>query len=148
MIVILDNKIENGGNDVTDDFEFNDEVLTGIGKLKDGEKEEVTFLINELPSDLDDGTYYMYIMAYEDGNEEEQCESKSTRIDNNAHYFEFVVESVDDDEAVIAKKESFATSINTYCGQENVEISIPIYNRVICIISLFVFYIRILQSRG
>ena len=127
QIAIFDDKIENGGVDVTNDFEFDDEVLTNIGKLKDGDKEEVIFLIEELPSDLNDGTYYMYIMTYEDGNEEEQCESKSTRIEDE-YYFQFTIESVEYDESIIAKEEMFGTSIDTHCGQQNLEISIPIYN--------------------
>ncbi len=126
MIVILDDKIESGvANDVTNDFDFDDEVLTDIGKLKDDEEDTVTFLIDELPSDLDDGTYYMYIMAYEDGNEAENCRSE---IDSGDYYFEFTVESVDDDEAVIVKGSEFKNTIDTYCDQQNLEITVPVYN--------------------
>jgi hypothetical protein len=125
-IVILDNKMEEGGNDVTNDFDIKDEVITTIGKLKHRDKESVVFKIDELPSDLDDGTYYAYVMAYEDGNEDNQCASKSSKLDSDK-YFKFTVESVDYEDSIIAKP-SNQEQINTYCGQKNLEISIPIYN--------------------
>ncbi|MCK4649930.1 putative S-layer protein [Candidatus Pacearchaeota archaeon] len=125
MIMILDNKIEDDGNDITNDFDIDDEVLDDIGKLKDGDQETVTFIIDELPSDLDDGTYYMYIMAYEDGNEANQCASE---IDSGDYYFEFTVESVDYEESIVVRGSEFENIINTYCGQQNLEIVIPVYN--------------------
>jgi hypothetical protein len=127
MIMILDDEINNGGNDVTNDFDLDDEVLTSIGKLRDGDEESVTFLIEELPSDVDDGTYYMYIMAYEDGNEDEQCVSESSKLDDDL-YFKFTVESVDYDESVVARGSELALQIDTYCDQQNLEIQIPVYN--------------------
>jgi len=126
-IRILDNKIENGGNDVTNDFDFDDEILTGIGKLRDGDEEVETFLIEELPADLDDGTYYMYIMAYEDGNKAEQCVSESSKLDDD-FFFKFTVESVDYDESVVARGTDLPLQLDTHCGQQNLEISIPVYN--------------------
>lgn len=123
-MLILDDKIENGGNDVTNDFDLDDEVQDNIGRLKDGDKEEVIFSINELPTDVEDGTYYMYIMTYERGSEEDQCTSD---IDGD-DYFQFSVESVDYDKSIIAKGAELETQINTYCGQEDLEISIPVYN--------------------
>jgi hypothetical protein len=126
-IAIYDDKIEDGGNDVTNDFDFEDDVLTDIGRLKDDDEESVTFVIPEVPADLEDGTYYMYIMAYSDGDEDSQCISESSKIDDN-QYFKFSVESVDDDEAVVARGTGLETFINTYCGQENVEVTVPVYN--------------------
>ena len=126
-IIILDDTIENDGNDVTNDFDFEDERLTDIGRLKDGDEESVTFIIEELPADMDDGTYYMYIMAYEDGNEEEQCVSESSQLDED-YYFEFTVESIDYEDSIVARGSELETQINTYCGQENLEILIPVYN--------------------
>jgi len=127
MIMILDNEMDNGGNDVTNDFDIDDETLTSIGKLRDGDEETVTFLIDELPADLDDGTYYMYIMAYEDGNEEEQCVSESSKLDDD-FYFKFTVESVDYDESVVARGTELQLQIDTYCNQQNLEVQIPVYN--------------------
>lgn len=130
-IIIMDNTIENGGNDVTSDFDLDDDTLTNIGTLKDGrsKREDVTFTIDEIsPEDLDAGTYYIYVMAYEDNNEAEQCESMSDKISNDDYYFKFEIESVDDDEAVVAKGIGIDAPVNTYCGQQNLEITIPIYN--------------------
>ena len=125
MIVIFDDKIEDSGSDVTNDFDISDEILTGIGRLRDGDQETVTFTIDEVPADLEDGTYYMYIMVYEDGNEDEQCISE---IDSTDYYFQFTVESVDYDESIVVRGAELETQINTYCDHKNLEISIPIYN--------------------
>jgi len=130
-IVIMDDKIENDGNDVTSDFDFDEEVITSIGTLKDGrsKREDVKFIIDELsPEDLDSETYYMYIMAYEEDNEAEQCESMSNKLSDDDYYFEFTIESVDDDEAVVAKGIGLDAPVSAYCGQNNLEISMPIYN--------------------
>ncbi len=125
MIAIYDDKIENGGNDVTNDFDVEDEILTDIGKLKDDDQESVIFTINEVSSDLDDGTYYMYIMTYEDGNEAAQCNSE---VDSGDFYFAFTVESVDYEDSIVVKGSEFKTQMDTYCDQQNLEIAIPIYN--------------------
>lgn len=124
-MVILDNRIENGGNDVTNDFDIEDEILTSIGKLKDDDQETVTFVIEELPSDLDDGTYYMYIMTYEDGNEDVNCNSE---IESGDFYFTFTVESVDYEDSIVVRGSDFEEQINTQCGEQNLEIKVPVYN--------------------
>ena len=49
-IAIFDNEIDAGGTDVTNNFDIEDEILTSIGKLRDGDEETVTFLIEELSS--------------------------------------------------------------------------------------------------
>lgn len=123
-ILILDNKIENNGKDVTKKFDFDKEKLTSIGRLRDDDTEEVVFTIDELPSDLDSGTYYMYLMTYEDNNEEEQCRSE---IEGDL-YFEFEIESVDYEDSIVARGTELVEQLNTYCGQENLEITVPIYN--------------------
>jgi len=127
MIVILDGKVENSGKDVTNDFDISDDVLTSIGRLRDRETETVTFKIDELPSDISDGTYYMYIMAYESGNEENQCASISGDFDDD-HYFKFSVESVDYEDSITARPSDSEIQLNTYCGQENLQITFPVYN--------------------
>ena len=124
-VYIYDGKIENGGNDVTNDFDFDDDVLDDIGKLKDDDKETVVFTIDELSTDVEDGTYYLYIMAYSAGDEDLQCVSEAKDFDDD-YYYEFSVESVDDDEAVVAQFDD--VSMNVYCGQDDVEISFPVYN--------------------
>ena len=113
--------------DVTNDFDLEDEISDDIGRLKDDEEETVTFSIKELSSDIDAGNYYMYIMAYEDGNKSGQCRSESNELDDD-YYFEFTIESVDDDEAVVARNVGLDAIVDTYCDQKNLEISIPIYN--------------------
>lgn len=66
-------------------------------------------------------------MAYEDGNESSQCISESSKIDDD-FYFKFTIESVDSEDAIVARGTELETVISTYCGQQNLEISVPVYN--------------------
>lgn len=121
-IAIYNDTIENGGVDVTNDFDFEDEVLDDIGRLKDDEEDSVTFAIKELPSEIEEATYYMYIIAYSDDIDE--CTSEM----DGEEYFEFEVVSVDYEDSVVAKGSELKKQIDTYCGKQNLEITVPIYN--------------------
>jgi uncharacterized membrane protein len=121
-IMILDDN----GADKTSKFDFDKKTIKSIGRLRDDDTEEVTFIIDELSSDLEEGDYYMYIMANgedEDGND--QCISE---IDGDGYFFEFTIESVDYEDSVLARGSELEQQINVYCGQENLEITVPIYN--------------------
>jgi hypothetical protein len=124
-IAIFDNRIENGGNDVTNDFDITEEILTDIGRLRDGDEESVVFKIDELPADLEDGTYFMYIRAYEDGNEAVNCNSE---IESGDFFFSFAIEAVDYEDSIVARGTELGTQINTQCGEKNLEIKFPVYN--------------------
>jgi uncharacterized membrane protein len=124
-VLILDAKMEDNGNDVTNDFDFDKETIKSIGRLRDDDQEEITFIIDELSSDIEEGTYYMYIMAYEDNNEGEQCNSE---IDSGDFYFSFEIKSVDYEDSVLAKGSELEDQMDTYCGQNNLEITVPVYN--------------------
>lgn len=123
-LLILDDKIENGGRDVTNDFNLNDKIQDNIGRLRSGDKEKAVFKIDELPADIESGTYYMYIMTYERGNEGNQCTSD---IDGD-NYFRFIVEPVDYDKSIVVRGSELNSQMNTYCGQRRLEVSVPVYN--------------------
>lgn len=123
-IIILDSD----GNDVTGDFDFEDEVLDDIKTLKEDSEESVTFVIEELSTDIDDGDYRLYIVAYSDGEEDEQC--ISTYDDNDFTddlYYEFSVTEVDYEDAIIVRESKFE-DIDAACGQNNLMVSVPVYN--------------------
>jgi hypothetical protein len=65
-----------------------------IGDVKDDDEETATFKIDKMPVDMDDGKYYLYAMAYSDGDEEHFCVSKSDDYSNSADtYYEFSIEA-------------------------------------------------------
>src|SRR3989344_5946708 len=98
-------KIEmEGEEDVTNNFDFQDEEID-IGRIREDDSETVTFVIEELPADLDEGNYRIFVKAYEEGNEDEQCTSKSSDFDNSNnndlyHEIEYVR---DEDVAVVVR---------------------------------------------
>jgi hypothetical protein len=67
-LVILD---ENG-DDVTRDFDLEDEEID-VGRIGDDESEIVTFRIDQIPADLEEGKYRLYFKAYSEDEEDEQC---------------------------------------------------------------------------
>ena len=127
--VMVDVKItDSNDNDITGDFDFNKESIS-IGRIKNSKKETTTFHIPKLPADLETGTYKIYIKAYEDGNEDENCVSTTSNNDLNTDnkYYEFDVESQYDEPAIIPREGDVSTTIVTQQGDIR-EISFNIYN--------------------
>lgn len=125
--VMVELKItDNNGKDLTDDFDLDEEEID-LGKIRDGDKESVIFKIEELPADLETGTYRIYVKAYEDGNEDEQCASTSDDLNQDDLYYEFEVESEYDEPAIIALGGSMSSVLSVKAG-DLVEISFNIYN--------------------
>jgi len=97
-----------------------------LGRINDDDEEIATFKINELPIDLENGNYKLYIRAYEDGNESGECVSESEDFTDIAKtYFEFEIVS-SDKATVIVKKE--LPNVKASCGDNNVEVRFMIYN--------------------
>ncbi|MCG8696730.1 MAG: putative S-layer protein, partial [Bacteroidales bacterium] len=120
-------KDKDGNTYDKDDFNINDDE-EDIGRIKSDDEEVTTFTIEEVPIDLDEGTYYLYIRAYEEDNETGQCVSKSEDLENskdNEMYFEFEVESSDDSTVIVKKN---LENIVASCGQDNVEVTFTVYN--------------------
>lgn len=110
-------------NDVTSDFDFKDEEID-LNTIKDGDSETATFKINELPADLDSGSYKIYIKAYSEDDEDTQCAAESNDLNNDL--YQRIDVTREDDPAVIIKEDEQKFSVS--CGDENVIIPLNIYN--------------------
>ncbi len=112
------------GEDVTSYFELNDEEID-LGRIKDREYETAVFRIPELPADLEEGYYKIYVKAYsEDEGEESQCVSSSNDF-NEKNYQEIEVIR-EDDPAVIVRSDLIRMDV--LCGEKNVVVSFDVYN--------------------
>jgi len=126
--IIVEIKIlDSSDNDVTADFEFEDEEIT-LGRISKKSTETAIFTIKELPTDVEEDAYTIYVRAYDEENEADQCVSKSSDFnddDETSHEFEVVRE----DEAVIIKNSDLiGGTILASCGDENIQVSFPVYN--------------------
>ncbi|MFH0808486.1 MAG: putative S-layer protein [archaeon] len=121
-LLILDDR----GNTVTKkNLGLNDNE-EDLGRINDDDEEVATFKISELPIDLEEGTYKLYIRAYEDGNEDNECVSKSDDFTDSAEtYFEFEIKS-SEDSTVIVKRD--LPNVKASCGDNNVEVRFMVYN--------------------
>lgn len=125
--VMVELKIMRDGDDVTDDFELDDSEFD-IGKIKSKDTESASFIISEVPIDLDEGNYEIYVMVYSDGDEENQCISKDGELDDygdSIYYAEIEVEN-EFDSGIIVK--DYSNSLSVVCSQENVEFVFSLYN--------------------
>lgn len=118
-ILILD---ENG-KDVTDDFDFDDDTID-LGKIKGDDQEVATFILLDVPSDVEEGDYKMFIKAYKDGDEDTQCIDHSSDLSDN-YYHSFSIEK-EYDSGVLVKKSDLG-SIEASCGSD-VELMFDVYN--------------------
>ena len=128
--VIVEIEIRDSGNNVYTKKDFNiDDDKEDVGKIgKDGDEESVIFTIDELPTDLDEGTYKIYVRAYEDNHGDEQCSSKSDDLendDNDETYFEFEIEATQDSTVIVSNN---LDNIQAYCGEKNVEVTFKVHN--------------------
>ena len=136
--------IENDGNDNINDVlvelmikDDDDNTITkrkmglsddeiDLGRIKDSDEEIATFKIKELPIDLDEGNYKLYVRAYDEKDEDLECASVSEDFTNYYEtYFEFEVTS-SDDATVIVKDD--LENILASCGDDNVEVRFMVYN--------------------
>ena len=126
-IVVEIKILDSNDKDVTDDFDFDDEE-NDLGRISKRTTETATFTISELPTDVEEDTYKIYVRAYDEDDENAVCVSTSDDFkngDDDELYHEFDV--VREDEAVIVK-DLFETKILASCGDKNVEVSFPVYN--------------------
>ena len=115
------------GNDVTNDFDLNDDKID-LGKIRNDDKEVALFVIDELPIDLDEEDYRIYVRAYSEDDEENECVSQSSELDNYGSsdlYAQVGVES-EFDEGIIVR--NLITNLPASCGQTNIEYSFDVYN--------------------
>ncbi|MBD3253313.1 putative S-layer protein [Candidatus Pacearchaeota archaeon] len=118
---------DSDGDDVTDDLEDLEDEQIEIGDLDEGDEETVTFEFKVSP-DFDDGTYFVALKAYSDGDEDEVCTSKYDDYDSDSEYFEEVEveKETDEDKQIIV--DNIVTSPSTaQCG-EIVQVSADVIN--------------------
>lgn len=125
--IIVEIKIlDSSNNDVTSDFDLEDEEKP-LGRISKKSTETVTFIIKELPTDVEEDTYTIYIRAYDEKDEAAQCVSMSNDFNDNSELFhEFDV--VRENEAVIIKNSDLSETILASCGEKNIQVSFPVYN--------------------
>lgn len=105
---------DSSGDDVTDDF-FDDTPDDDLGKIKEDDKETVTFTIDSLDPEIEEGDYIIYAKAESD--DDNNCSVDS---------FEFSVEK-QWDRAIIPKDGDMKTLKSVEAGQ-TVGIEFEIYN--------------------
>jgi hypothetical protein len=126
--ILVEIKILDSSNrDVTSDFNFEDET-DKLGRISKKTTETAVFTIKELPTDVEEGNYKIYVRAYDEEDESAQCVSKSNDFNHNSglfHEFEVVREN----EAVIIKdSDLLSKTVSASCGDKSVEVSFPVYN--------------------
>lgn len=114
--VIVEIFVYDGTEDVTNDFDFEDEKID-LGDVREDDTETATFNLNELPTDINEGTYELRVLVYSDNDEETHCVSD---------VFEFTVDREFND-AVIAKDGDISSSVEAETG-EQVTLSFNVYN--------------------
>lgn len=118
--------LDDNGNDVTNDFDFEDKE-DDLGRISTRATETATFLIKELPVNVEEGNYYLYVRAYNSEDESSQCVCKSDDFNVESElYYQFEV--VREEEAVIVKDSDLQSNILASCGDKNIEVTFPVYN--------------------
>ena len=115
--------LDSNGNDVTDDFNFEDESID-LGKITKDDKEIATFVITDVPSGIDEGDYKIFVKAYKEGDEEKQCVDSSGDL-SNTHYEAFSVEKQYDSGVAIRKSD--LNDIDASCGSF-ADLTFDVYN--------------------
>lgn len=128
--VLVEIKIMDGDQDVTNDFDIRDEEID-LGRINDDDSEVAVFEIDEVPADLDEGTYRIFVKAYEDGDEDLNCVATSSDFDNsdnNDLYHEIEFTRTEDVAVIVKDSDLIENNIQASCGDTSVEVTFPIYN--------------------
>jgi len=113
--------LDRDGNDVTNDFDFEDDEID-LGSIRDGETESAVFKIKELPTDLDEESYKIYVKAFSEGDEEIQCADVFS-----GESFQEIDYTRQDDQAVVIRDQDLQNVVLTTCGAV-AEVTFPVYN--------------------
>jgi len=108
----------------SDGEEYLDLDEVEIGKIEGGEEDTATFTFT-VPADvgIDSGNYFLYVKAYEDGDEEEICTS---RFDSE-YFKEISIDREDDDDRQVLFDEIEVTPYPALCNEE-VTLRAKVYN--------------------
>lgn len=117
---------DDNGNTISKKKMDLDDDEEDLGRIKDDDEKTATFTIDEVPIDMENGDYKLYVIAYSEGDEDLQCVSTSEDFTNSDDtYYEFSIES-GEDSTVIVKDD--IENVKTSCGAQNVEVSFMVYN--------------------
>ncbi|MDP2946514.1 MAG: putative S-layer protein, partial [Nanoarchaeota archaeon] len=115
--------LDSGGNDLTEDFGLDDDEID-IGRIKARDSEVITFKISELPADLKEDKYKIYIKAFSENDEDLECIDSSADLnENNYNEIEIIREN---DPAVIVKSNTL--KLSTTCNEKNFLANFDIIN--------------------
>ena len=117
--VIVEIKIFNSdGEDVTSDFDFDDEEAD-LGRIKEDDTEVAVFTIDKVKvEDLEKGDYRIYVRAYSEDTSE--C---TADIDGD-DYFEFEILNDLEDDFLVDETEEILAS----CGEDGVSVTFDVWN--------------------
>ncbi len=121
--VMVEVFVYDGDNEVTNDFDFEEETYD-LGNMDEDDKEEATFTITELPVDVEEKDYELRFIVYSD-EDESICVSKSDEFDEE--FFHNIEVEKEYDQAVIVREGDSSTTIDANPGQR-VQTSFNIYN--------------------
>jgi hypothetical protein len=79
-----------GSDDVTDDFDLEDEKIS-LGSISEDDEETATFEISNIPVDLDEGDYTIKFKTYVKGDENIVCDEDSETVQVSNPYGEGVI---------------------------------------------------------
>jgi len=114
--IVVEIYVFSGNTDVTDDFNFKDTKIT-IGSIKEDDEEIVTFVLNEVPADIEEGNYNIRVIAYIKGDLATDCDEDSDSTDVTNPF----------DEGVVPYGDIFHSYVNAIAG-ENIEIDFDLVN--------------------
>lgn len=104
---------------------LNDDSID-LGRINDGDEEIAIFKISEIPIDLENGDYKIYIRAYDDRNPDTECASTTSDFTNSDKtYFEFSI--IESDGAAVIVRDNLP-NVQASCGDKDVEVSFMVYN--------------------
>ena len=114
------------GDDVTSDFDLDDDKID-LGDLKDDDEESVTFIIPEVPADIDEGDYDIYVAAYSE-KDDTNCTSFGNDLDNfgNSEFFAEIEVEREYDSGIIVSDDSLSR-MDVTCG-DTVQVPLDLYN--------------------
>jgi hypothetical protein len=109
---------DSDGNDVTNDFDFDDEKID-LGRVKDDDSEIATFKIDKVKvEDLEKGDYRIYVRVYSD--DDNKCDAE---IDGEK-YIPFEIKSDLEDDFLVDESEEVLAS----CGDSGVAVTFDVWN--------------------
>ncbi len=133
-------KVRNNDADNDLDITIALDLYDSSGKLQDvgdektisvdSDKSDTTTFKLEIPSDLDEGTYKLYVKAYEDGNQNAQCAQDIQEIDLNRESRDVVLDSINSPSSVSCNANAEITAKVLNIGKHDEDkVKVKIFNK-------------------